>query len=123
MTSRVLDLFQQYAHRTMLFAQDAIGMVDPGDTYTRMTAASHMLEHAGRTLDQAVFDARNAGQSWQAIADATGMKSKQAAQQRWGHFWRTENPNPSTRPAAVRARRAESVFDRAARMTAERDRT
>jgi hypothetical protein len=50
-----------------------------------VAAAAAVEKEATRKLAEAVAAARDAGASWQDVADAAGV-SRQAAQQRWGRI-------------------------------------
>ena len=58
----------------------ALGAIEPSDALAAIEQLRHRIEEAEH---EAVFTMRHRGESWQAIADATGMKSRQAAQHRY----------------------------------------
>lgn len=58
----------------------ALGAIEPSEALAAIEQLRHRIEEAEH---EAVFTMRHRGESWQAIADATGMKSRQAAQHRY----------------------------------------
>lgn len=77
------DSFPRIARHIVSYATWA-AEAHPQDDWARMANASLAAEAAAATLDLAVQQAREAGRTWEEIAAATNMKSRQAAQQRWG---------------------------------------
>lgn len=56
-----------------------------------LAEASNANRLARRAETAAVLAARKAGATWQEVATATGLASRQAAQARWGAFQILEN--------------------------------
>lgn len=82
-TAQNTDTFPRIAGRVATYASWA-AEADATNDWARMSNASLAAEAAAATLELAVQQAREAGRTWEEIAAATGLKSKQAAQQRWG---------------------------------------
>lgn len=62
------------------YLEDALSSTDPIESLEAIAALRERIDEAEH---QAVFNLRHSGASWQEIADATGMKSRQAAQFRY----------------------------------------
>lgn len=59
---------------------DSVAEPDPTE---QLSCIRRLLERLDEQENQIVFNMRLSGSSWQQIADATGMKSRQAAQFRY----------------------------------------
>lgn len=66
---------------------------DPRASLDLVLIASDAHTETGKILGSAVFSARAAGWSWEAVGKALGM-SRQAAQQRFGHKAEPTEPSP-----------------------------
>lgn len=82
-TAQNTDTFPRIAGNVETYAAWA-KEADTADNWRRMAQMSLAAQAADAALTLAVQQAREAGRTWEEIAAATGLKSKQAAQQRWG---------------------------------------
>lgn len=82
----VVDMHVPYAVEAVLGSGASIadGREDPEPHLRALTALAAMERSVEAHLHHEVLKMRREGVSWAQIAEITGMKSRQAAQKRWG---------------------------------------